>query len=198
MDPCPSRAISRLLLLSPKEDNYLDSAVSAKYLTKVPGPYVDDRYADSAANTLKDRYPRDSSPEDGRVGGFGSRGIKSVSVFSTVCESVAGDSDQSMPDLDSDAFLSDDSRSSSSSETDSDSEEDYRFRSFHSQNLGTFEIYPSNMVMKRSQSITDIKKKSEQNVAAVCRSMEDLVVSGGESKSYFTLLEDIANISYLH
>ena len=106
------------------------------------------------------------------------------------------DSDDSMPDLDSDAFASDDSTSSSSSDTDSDSEEDYRFRSFHRQNLGTFEIYPSYMVLKRSKSITDMKNKSEQISSTACRSMEDLVESGslGESICYFTLLEDIANI----
>ena len=119
--------------------------------------------------------------------------MEEIEVYSIVCGAVAPDSDDSMPELDSDGFVSDDSTSSSSSESDSDPEEDYRFGAFPRQNFGTFEIYPSTLLLKRSQSNTDLKGP-EQIVASVCRSTEDLVGTGGDCYSYFNLLEDIANI----
>ena len=185
-----SRAISRLLLLSPKDDKYLEAAVSANHLTIVPVPYVDDGYGDSTINNEKETETEHrDSPEDIRIGGTGG-----ARAYETIqCLAPLSDSDQSMPDLDSDAFSSSSSDETSSS---SSEEEEYRLRAFQGQNLGTFEIYPSYMVLKRSKSITDMKNKSEQISSTACRSMEDLVESGslGESICYFTLLEDIANI----
>ena len=191
-----SRAISRLLLISPEDDKYLEKAVTAGYLTKVSPPYVDDRYDDSSANNEKDRREAtDNLLDDLRVEGRSrGKGVEDIEVYNIVCGAVANDSDDSMPGLDSDGFVSDDSTNSSSSESDSDSEEDYRFGAFPRQNFGTFEIYPSTLLLKRSQSNTDLKKRSEQIVASVCRSTEDLVETGGDCYSYFNLLEDIANI----
>ena len=161
-----SRAISRLFLLSPKDDKYLESAASAKHLTKVPGPYVDDGYGDSTDNEKDRSQPRGKTSGDV---GFRSESDEEIQAFGTVRGPVPSDSNESLPDLDSDAFASDDSTSSSSSE-DSDSEED--------KNFGIIEIYQPTIVLKRSKSIADIKRQE----------------SGGESHCYFALLEDIANI----